>query len=984
MKMKQSFLKSVFFITFSAIPFLLAAQGGVTGNVTEASEGLPLPGVNVVVKGTMTGTTTDFDGNFDINVGSFPATLVFSSLGYANTEVRVTGVTNLNVSMEESATGLEEVVVTGLASSVKRENLANAVATVSADELVGTTSQSTVDGALYGKIPGVNITSTSGAPGGGFALRLRGISSINGNNQPLIIVDGVYYNNVEIPSGLRFASGANRGNEENSGNRLADLDPNDIQNIEVLKGSSAAAIYGQRGNAGVVIITTKRGKTGKTKISFSQDVGMNKIANRLGIRPWTADKVETVFNAAERAKFEATIAENGELYDFEDIIYGDTGFITETRLSATGGNDKTKFYLGGSYRDEGGIIKNTGFDRFSLRTNIDHRISDVFDFTSTTSYSRSNASRSFTGNENDGGLSYGYTLAFTRPWVNLFPDANGNYPVNPNYSGNPIFVRDKALNDDSNDRLVQGITLNTNILNTDKDRIKIVTSGGLDYLANQTYVYVPETHQAQVQPGPGGFISVGKNNFTQLNTQLIGVWNREAMEGDLDLTTQVGTAYLYQKSNLVNSRGSLLAAGQTSVDQSVNQVIDQFRSEEKDFGYFGQVEGNYKDQIIATVGYRVDKSTRNGDPNKFYGFPKASLALNMANFDFWTMESVSQLKLRAAYGETGSPANYGSTFTSLGANNIGGNIGQSVVGSKGDALVKPETASELEFGFDVGIFNNKLSLEATYYDKKVKDLILTRALPSSSGFTQETTNLGDLKNSGVELALKAFVFDNENFKWNSAVQWYRNRSEVTRLEVPAFPQPGAGFGLGLGTFFIQEGQSATQLVGNLNLDGTGTKPTKVGDVEPDFQMAWSNNFTFFRQLDFSFLFQWKNGGENLNLSTYLSDLGQVTPDLDTPEGQARLASTANAVRFVEPAGYLRLREAAIHYSLSQNTVENLFGSTVEGVKFGLSGKNLFTITDYSSYDPEVSVNGGSGLSTGIEVGPFPSARQFFFSLNVNF
>lgn len=962
----------------------MAAQGTITGNVTEATQGLPLPGVNVVVKGTTTGTTTDFDGNFEIGVSSFPATLVFSSLGYANTEVRVTGETSLNVTLEESATGLEEVVVTGLASSVKRENLANAVATVSSEELVGTTSQSTVDGALYGKIPGVNITSTSGAPGGGFALRLRGISSINGNNQPLIIVDGVYYNNVEIPTGLRFASGANRGNEENSGNRLADLDPNDIQNIEVLKGSSAAAIYGQRGNAGVVLITTKRGKTGKTKISFSQDIGINTISNRLGMRPWTADTVESVFNAAERAKYEATIAERGKLYDFEDIIYGETGFITETRLSATGGSDKTKFYLGGSFRDESGIIKNTGFDRLSLRTNIDHQISDVFDFTSTTSYSRSNASRSFTGNENDGGLSYGYTLAFTRPWVNLFPDANGNYPVNPNYSGNPIFVRDKALNDDSNDRLVQGITLNTHILRADRDRVKLVTSGGLDYLANQTNVYVPETHQSQVPPGPGGFIAVGKNNFTQFNAQAIGVWNRNAMEGDLDLTTQLGVAYLYQESNLVNSRGSLLAAGQTSVDQSVNQVIDQFRSEEKDFGYFGQIEGNYQDQIIATVGYRLDKSTRNGDPNKFYGFPKASLALNMTNFDFWTMESVTQLKLRAAYGETGSPANYGSTFTSLGASNIGGNIGQSVLGIKGDALVKPETASELEFGFDLGFFNNRLSLEATYYDKKVKDLILTRALPASSGFTQETTNLGDLKNSGIELALKAFVFDNENFSWNSAVQWYRNRSEITRLEVPAFPQPGAGFGLGLGTFFIQEGKSATQLVGNLNLDGTGTKPTKVGDVEPDFQMAWSNNFTIYKQLDVSFLFQWKNGGENLNLSTFLTDLGQVSPDLGTPRGQERLEMPANAIRFVEPAGYLRLREAAIHYSLSKNTVENVFGSTVEGVKFGISGKNLFTITDYSSYDPEVSVNGGSGLSTGIEVAPFPSSRQFFFSLNVNF
>ncbi|MGB5386092.1 MAG: SusC/RagA family TonB-linked outer membrane protein [Eudoraea sp.] len=976
--MKKTQLNKVFLWLFLALPFLAFSQETVRGYIQDELNGTPLIGVDVVIKGTSTGTTSDFDGNYEISVNNFPATLVFSSLGFETREIRITDATTLNVTLAESATGLDEVIITGLGTSVKRENLANAVSTVSAQELVGTTSQSTVDGALYGKVPGVNITSSSGAPGGGFAIRLRGVSSINGNNQPLIIVDGVYYNNVEIPSGLRFASGANRGNEENSSNRLADLDPNDIQNVEVLKGSSAAAIYGQRGNAGVIIITTKRGKAGKTKISFSQDVGTNTIANPLGIRPWTGASVEETFDAGERAKFDATIAAQGSLYDYEDIIYGETGFITETRLNATGGNERTKFYVGGAYRDEDGIIKNTGFDRFSLRTNIEHKISNVFDFTSTTNYTRSNSSRSFTGNENEGGLSYGYTLAFTRPWNNLFPDANGNYPNNPNYPGNPIFVRDNAKNEDSNNRIVQGLSLNTKILTTDKHRVKLVLSGGLDYLANETNVYVPETHQAQIG-GQGGFVGVGKNNFTQYNTQAIGVWDYDATGGDFGLTTQMGLTYLNQESNLVNSRGSLLAAGQTSVDQSVNQVIDQTRTEEEDFGFFAQVEGNYKDQFIATLGYRMDKSSRNGDPNKFYGFPKASLAVNFSNFDFWGVEDISQLKFRVAYGETGNPAGFGATFTSFGANNIGGNIGQSVLAAKGDPDVEPETAGEFEVGFDLGFLQNRISFEATYYSKEVKDLILTRALPASSGFTQETTNLADLRNKGVELGLRADVLDHPNIRWNSGVLFYLNRSEITRLDVPAFPQPGAGFGLGLGTFFIEEGKPVTQLVGTI--DGV---QTQVGNVEPDFQMAFTNNLTLFKQIDVLFLLQWKQGGENLNLSTFLTDLGGVTPDLETAEGQARLATPANALRFVEPAGYVRLREAAIYYRLPTKTVNNVFGDIVEGVKFGFSGRNIFTITDYSSYDPEVSVNGGTGLSSGIEVTPFPSSRQFYFHLNVNF
>lgn len=977
--MKQSLIKGGFSLLLFLVPLLAMSQGTVTGNVTDDGN-LPLPGVTIVVEGTTNGTSTDFDGNYSISVGEFPATLQFSYIGFATRELQVTGPTTLNVAMEPSATGLEEVVVTGLGTSIKRKNLANAVATVSSEELVGTTGQTTVDGALYGKVPGVNITSSSGAPGGGFALRLRGVSSINGNNQPLIIVDGVYVNNVEIPSGLRFASGANRGNEENAGNRLADLDPNDIENIEILKGSSAAAIYGQRGNAGVVIITTKRGRGGRTRINFKQDVGVNTIANPLGVRPWTAASVLSTFNQDEVDSFNATIANNGSLFDYEDAIYGETGLITDTSISATGGGEKTKFYIGGSFRDEEGIIKNTGFDRFSIRANIDHRISNVFDFSSTTNFVRSNSSRSFTGNENEGGLSYGYVLAFTRPWNNLFPDENGNYPNNPNFSGNPIFVRDNALNEDSNDRIIQGLTLNTNILTSDVNRIRFSNSVGVDYLANQTFVYVPETHQAQQGLGAAaGFVSQGKNNFTQFNSLSVLVWNHDAMGGDLGLTTQVGLAYLYQDANLINARGTGLAAGQTSVDQSANQVTDQFRSEERELGYFGQVEANYKDQIIGTLGYRIDKSSRNGDPNQFYGFPKASVAVNIANFDFWNVESINQLKFRAAYGETGNPASFGSTFTSLGASNIGGVIGQSVVGIKGDADVEPETASEFEIGFDVGFFDSRVSLEATYYSKEVKDLILTRQLPSSSGFTQETTNLADLENKGIELAVRADVVREENFSWNTAVQFYKNTSEISRLDVPAFAQPGAGFGTGLGTIFIEEGQPVTQLVGNI--DGT---LTQVGNTEPDFQMAFNNNFTFFKNFDLSFLLQLKAGGDNLNLSEFLNDLGQTSVDLESDAGQARLGTPANALRFVEPAGYLRLREAAVYYRFPSDVVTSIFGEVVDGLKLGFSGRNLFTITDYSSYDPEVSVNGGSGLSTGIEVTPFPSSRQVYFHLNVNF
>ena len=975
--MKQKLLGKSFLWLFLALPLWAFSQGTVNGNITDSSYGGPLAGVNVVVKGTSTGAISDFDGNYSISVASFPATLVFSSLGYETKEVMVEGPTTLNVSIGESATGLDEVIVTGLGTSIKRSNLANAVATVSNEQLVGTTAQTTLDGALYGKLTGVNITSSSGAPGGGFALRLRGISSINGNNQPLYIVDGVYVNNAEIPSGLRFASGANRGNEENSSNRIADLDPNDIQNIEVLKGASAAAIYGTRANAGVVIITTKRGSQGKTEIKFSQDTGFNTIINKLGLRPWTAQSVEDTFGAAEVTLYNQAIA-NGGLIDYEDEIYGETGLITDTRISASGGGDKTKFYVGASYRDEEGIIKNTGFNRFSLRANIDHTISNTFSFSASSNFVRSSSSRSFTGNENEGGLSYGYTLAFTRPWINLFPDDTGAYPDNPNYSGNPIFVRDLATNEDRNNRFIQGIKLTTNILNTGDDSVKFIFNGGADFLANETFVYVPETHQAQ-RGNQNGFIGVGKNNFTNFNYQGIAVWNHNAMGGDLALTSQAGVSYLEQQADLIFNQATQLIPDQTNLTQGSAQSITQNTSTVKEFGYFAQLEGNYMDRLIGTVGYRFDKSTLNGDPNKYYGFPKASLAANLHNFEFWGDGDgfLKRLKLRAAYGETGSSGAFGSAFTGLNQVSVGGIGGSSINALKGDPDIEPETSSEFEVGFDAGLFN-KVNLEVSYYNRVVKDLLLNRALPASSGFGSETTNLADLKNYGLEVGVTVNPVQDENFIWSSNVNFWFNRSEVTRLDVPAFPQPGAGFGLGLGTFYIEEGQPVTQLAGNVN-----GVPTQLGNVEPDFQMGFNNNFTIAKQFDVSFLLQWKKGGDNLNLSRLLTDLGGTSPDLDTPAGIERNGQPIAAERFIEPAGYLRLREAAVYYRLPASALA-FFGESVTGVKLGLSGRNIFTITDYSSYDPETSTNGGAGLSSGIEVTPFPSTKQFYFHLNVNF
>ena len=954
------------------------AQITVSGLVTDDASGEPLVGVNVIDKLTKQGVVTDLDGSYTITLPTDRGVLVYSFVGYLTTEKEVRSSTNdLNVGLVEDIASLEEVVVTGLASSVKRSNLANAVSTVTAKELTGITSQPTLDGALYGKLTGANIVQSSGAPGGGIAIRLRGVSSITGQNQPLFIVDGVYLNNTEIPSGLRFASGANSGSEENASNRIADLNPEDIETIEVLKGPSAAAIYGTRANAGVVIITTKKGDRGKTYVRLTQDVGFNKAQRLLGMRNWTEDLVRQEFSEEEAAIF-AQAQREGRIYDYEEEIYGETGLITNTNLSVTGGSEKTTFFIGASIRDEEGIIKRTGYDRSTIRTNIEHKITDDIILSSTSNYINSAARRGFTGNENDGGLSYGYNLAFTRPWAELHPNEFGIYPSNPNAAGNPLFVRDRTENEETTNRFIQGLRLQANLLNRDASNLKLILNGGLDYFMNETYIYVPKEHQAQVGV-QNGFLGIGKNEFQNINTQGFLVWDNYLNDGDIILTSQAGFSYLNFNRDLTFNLATQLIPGPPNLALAGSQNINQTVQVEEEFGVVFQQEANFGDKIIGTLGVRADKSSLNGNPNQYYYFPKASLAWNIANYDFWTVPAVNQFKLRAAYGETGSSAAFGSLYTVFNPVTISGEGGIIIRGLKGNPDLVPETAAEMEFGVDMSFFESKLGFEATYYRRNVENLILERGLSPSSGYTIEVANLADLRNQGFELAVHAQPVTTSGLKWVSQTNFWLNRSEVTRLAVPAFPVAGSAFGLSLGTFYIEEGQPITQIKGMV--DG---QIATVGDTEPDFQISTFNQLNILNNFDFNFLLHWKKGGENLNLTRLLTDLAKTSADLDTPAGQERQATTIAAPRFIEDASYIRLREVALYYNVPKETVLGFAGNVLSTVRLGVSGRNLLTFTDYSSYDPEVSTKGGSGLSSGAEVAPYPSTKQVYFHLSLGF
>lgn len=963
-----------------------AQTKSVSGKIVDKDGGV-LPGATVIEKGTTNGASTDVNGKFTLSV-SEGATLIVSFIGMASQEILVGSQTEINVTLLAENSILDEIVVTGLASNVKRANLANAVSTISAKDLVGATSPPTFDGALYGKLTGANITKTSGAPGGGIAIRLRGVSSIVGQNQPLFIVDGVYLDNSEIPSGIRFASGANDGVEEQGSNRIADLDPYDIERVEILKGASAAAIYGSRANAGVVIISTKKGVAGKTRFHFEQQVGTSRAIKLLGQRNYDSEaKVREFFDESTAAGVTAANAEvakwnaarnSGGLFDYEKEAYGNVGQIFQTNLSASGGNTRTTFYTSFTTRNEEGIIKGTGYRRRNFRLNLTHKLSKFLKLTTGSYFVGSKSDRSFTGNENEGGLSYGYNLAFSRPWNNLYPNESGQYPDNPSASGNHFFVRDGMENKEEVFRTIQSAKLDFTILQKDNLLLQANVGGGIDFFKHGTYAFVDPLHQAQ-RGTTNGFIGVGNNTLLNMNFQSSVLLNVNV--GLVDLTSQLGMTSIYKDRDLVFSQATQLKGGIRNLEQASAKEILQSKGREQDFGYFFQQEANYADKIIATVGIRLDKSTLNADPNKMYAFPKASVAVNVANFDFWpAKETVNQVKVRAAFGQTGSSASFGSLFTgfnNISVSNLAGNI---INEDRGNIAVEPEIATEVEVGLDLGFLGNRIFLEASYYNRQVKDLIVQRATPASSGYTSQVGNFADMVNRGVELTLGGDPFVGKAFSWSTQFRFWFNRSEITRLDVPSFAPANSAFGLGLGTFFIEQGQSVTQFKGT---DSNGNTVT-MGDAMPDYQVSWTNNLRF-SNFEFSFLWHLKQGGKNLNLSLFLTDLGKTSFDYDEADGLARRNGNAsNAEKYLEDASYLRLREISLFYNLPKDKVKQWFGGVVDGVKLGVSAYNWLTITKYKWYDPEVSTKGGSGLSSGIDVAPFPSSKRVFFHFSATF
>ncbi len=401
-KMLSAVLAMICFL----LPLMIQAQQKtVTGKVTDRN-GTPLPGASIAILNGRQGVVTNAAGKFEIAVPP-DARLTVYYTGYKTNTIKVTAGTDpLNIILEEDVARLDEVIVTGLATTVKRRNSANAVATVSASELAGISPAQTFDAALNGKITGANIVANSGAPGGGISVKLRGVTTIYGNTEPLYVVDGVIVNNKTISGGMNAVTaaesgGTNTSTQDNGSNRIADINPADIENIEILKGASAAAIYGSQAAAGVVVITTKRGKAGKTKITVTQDIGIQTARKLMGVRQLNETIVEETWGPSGLTRYKAAVAA-GKIYDYEKEMYGEKGFLRNTTVSMSGGSDRTTFMFSAGMRKEDGIILRTGYANNNLRLNVDHRISDRIKIGVSTAFINSSADRGLTNNDNTG------------------------------------------------------------------------------------------------------------------------------------------------------------------------------------------------------------------------------------------------------------------------------------------------------------------------------------------------------------------------------------------------------------------------------------------------------------------------------------------------------------------------------------------------------------------------------------------------------
>ncbi|MGQ0767302.1 MAG: TonB-dependent receptor plug domain-containing protein [Gemmatimonadota bacterium] len=963
------------------LPAALNAQDRrISGMVTRSGTGTPLPDVEISVVGQrVLPARTNAEGRYTISAPAGDARIQARLIGYTRMERTVAaGVDTANFALAQDVFKLSEVVVSGQATTIERRSATTSVALVTADELTKVPAP-TIDGALAGKITGVNIQANSGAPGGGMQLQIRGNNTILGAFDPLYVVDGVIYSNAVVPSGRGFANNAASVTlESDSPNRLADLNPADIATIEVLKGAAASSIYGSKAANGVVVITTTRGGAGTPRVNLVQRAGVFSPIRLMDSRRWTLDSALVRFGENARPFFANT---PNPFFDNAATIYDNRDPSYETIADIQGGTANTKYYVSGSWKRDEGIERRTGFSRQGLRLNLDQIVSPALDIRISSVFNRAEHDRGWNNNCNNYGC-HGYALAYIPSFINFEQrNPDGTYPVpTVGVQSNPIQLTELGVNHEETNRFTGGVNVGWSPAIGGRQTLRFILGGGVDAFDQRDDVWTPnDLFFERVSALPGESIeSGGRSLFFNYNLNGVHSWTGDAFSA----TTAFGFQYEDRKLTFFNIRTQNLLPGQRNVNQGTNITATENLTQERTLAVYGSEELRlFSERLLVRGGLRAERSSVNGDIDQYYIFPQVSSSYRFDNL----IGDGSELKIRAAYGETGNQPLFGQKFTNLNTPQLGGQQGVTVSTASGFAGVEPERLKEIEAGAEATMFGGRLTWEATWFNRNTTNLLLQRVPSPSSGFTSQVFNGGKIKNFGYELGLGYTPIQAARTTWVSRATFTKYGSEVVDLAgLPAFFPAASGFG-NLGRTRIEVGKPITQIVG-FDLTPAGERAatlSQLGNSAPDFRVGFMNDVSY-GSLSLNVVVDWQQGGDVINLSQYLQDDGRTSVDWGTPEGVKRYVGyvKGSIAPYIEDATFLKVREVSLGVDVPRGLVESVRG--LRTARVSLAGRNLLMFTKYSGLDPEVANFGSAAIRNNLDIGPYPPSRSIFLNLALGF
>ncbi len=1016
-------------ITFSAAASsaLELQQKRVTGKVTDATTGELLPGVTIVIKGTTTGVASDLDGSYTIDVPSNNTVLQFTSVGYASQEITVGSQSVINVSMQGDVTMIEELVVIGYGFKKKRD-LTGSISSVSATDIEDTPVKDVLS-ALQGRAPGVYVTANSGAPGDGITVRVRGYSSLNSGNDPLYVVDGVPVESSPLSS--------LNGYDQHGLSPLSDINPGDIESIEVLKDAASTAIYGSRAANGVVLITTKRGREGKATVSLNYFSGISEITRKLGVlnaTQWRQVIIDSYANL-DRYNNATTPTEphwtaidslnpmNSGDVDWQSVMYRQA-WQHQVELGVQGGNEAARYAFSTSYLDQDGIFLASNYKRITSRLNTDFKVSDKLTIGQNLSYTNGQNNRINAGGT--GNLSLVQSILVRPPVYSLtYPDGSPIYYFNG--KRNPVGMAEECTHLNVSNRFTGNQYLEYDIIKG----LMFRTSLGIDYITMKEDEFYPTTVDYRAGYNWGSVrartnMTWSNENYLTYNTTLAEVHEISAMAGfsiqDWKMET-TGLDGLYFASDNIRT---LNGAGTIS-NQAVNRT-----DEHSMVSYYGRLTYNYKGRYLAEANIRADGSSRFGEENRFGYFPSASAAWRFSDESFTDgLGFLNDGKLRFSLGQGGNESipNYvsGGEF-SIGTNYLT-NSGASPTVMPNEAL-KWEVTTQYNLGLDLAMFNNRVTFVADFYIKNTSDLLFAVPIPETTGFGFITRNIGEISNKGMEFSLFTHNFDGD-FQWTTNFNIGFNRNTVVSLPEEVLTN---GYIKNGDYHILKEGESIGTFYGwkflgvysrdedNVDKVKFGTATGKVfkggdiiwddlngdkiindedkqiiGNAQPVFSGGFNNDFSY-KNFGLNIFLQFCYGNDiyshlnNMrnwvfaynNVSTDAlnrwREQGDVT-DYPAPVRNDPMRNEYLRVsdRWVEDGSYMRIKNVTFSYTLPTAITSK---AGISRLRAYVTGQNLLTFTHYTGYDPEV--NSYSGLQVGVDEGAYPQSRTIIFGLNLEF